>query len=259
MSQPLRVFNVILWVNEVFGGSGFRGVRKHPVRNQNGKRFAAILPNIPGQSCLLATQSHHHFESCLQKMRSGLQHMTFGVSFNLSLEKVALPDALETLTFGKCFNQPMEKATGRGLSGFGGRPGKRRSRGKSFRDITVIHSWGKDSCRKLFSLPEYTAWRRDHRDPCFLLLSCLGKNIRSRSPGVESNWLENEACKTIGTFGVRQWNSHPFCPDKGLTYFHWEQICPLGSLNQSALTKFGQTRKETFKVVNSRVSVHFCF
>ena len=44
-------------------------------------------------------------------MRSGLQHMTFGVSFNLSLEKVALPDALETLTFGKCFNQPMEKAT----------------------------------------------------------------------------------------------------------------------------------------------------
>lgn len=80
--------------------------------------------------------------------------MTFGVSFNLSLEKVALPDALETLTFGKCFNQPMEKATGRSLSGFFRAGPQKEVRGKSFRDITVIHGWGcwgKDSCRKLFS------------------------------------------------------------------------------------------------------------
>lgn len=122
------------------------------------------------------------------KTRSGLQHMTFGVSFNLSLEKVALPDALETLTFGKCFNQPMEKATGR-----------QKVRGKSFRDITVIQGWGKDSCRTFF-LPKYTAWRRD---PCFLFVAVLiGKQICSRSAGVESNRLEHEAYLTIGTFDL---------------------------------------------------------
>ena len=73
--------------------------------------------------------------------------MTFGVSFNQSLEKVALPDALETLTFGKCFNQPMEKATGtEGVD----------LMEKSLRNMTVIQGWGQDSCRMFVSL-EYSA------------------------------------------------------------------------------------------------------
>ena len=40
---------------------------------------------------------------------AGLQSLTFGSSFDRSLENVKLPDQLNELTFGHCFNQKMDK------------------------------------------------------------------------------------------------------------------------------------------------------
>lgn len=125
-----------------------------------------------------------------------------------------------------------------GRSGFGGRTAKGgKGENPTSWPSTVIHGWGgwgKDLVSKTFSLPEYI--QHDVVIPVFSVAVLLGKKYQFK---VRLGWIElvgfYEACKTIGTFGVRQWNLHPFFPGKGLTYFHWEQICPLGSLNQSAL------------------------
>lgn len=148
-------------------------------------------------------------------MRSGLQHMTFGVSFNLSLEKVALPDALETLTFGKCFNQPMEKATGRSLSGFGAKTAKG---GKGANPFVTIHSnsWlgMLNSRRKLFS-------PRNIQHDVVSVQGPPGLNLTGWKMKPAKQSVHSELGNGIPTL---------FFQAKD-----WAQICPLGSLNQSAL------------------------
>jgi len=47
----------------------------------------------------------------LFKKAASLQSITFGGSFNQSLEKVALPSGLQSISFGYAFNQSLEKVT----------------------------------------------------------------------------------------------------------------------------------------------------
>ena len=50
-----------------------------------------------------------NFDRTLEVLPAGLQTLTFGYSFNQSLDKTALPAGLQTLTFGYCFNQSLDK------------------------------------------------------------------------------------------------------------------------------------------------------
>ena len=49
------------------------------------------------------------FDRTLEVLPAGLQTLTFGYSFNQSLDKTALPACLQTLTFGLQFNQSLDK------------------------------------------------------------------------------------------------------------------------------------------------------
>eukprot|EP00435_Cladocopium_sp_Y103_P046332 s2372_g13.t1 len=71
------------------------------------------LPDIPGEVALEGVTQIEGTTIAMFKylnnLPKSLESLTFGESFNQSLERVILPSTLQSLTFGSCFNQSLER------------------------------------------------------------------------------------------------------------------------------------------------------
>ena len=108
-----------LTLNETLGGQGIVGKTAMlsctyiPTDVYAAWRYACGLPNCDRE---FALEGVTHLEGdtlgeYLHHLPCSLASMTFGETFNQSLEWVTLPSSLQSLHFGKYFNQSLERVT----------------------------------------------------------------------------------------------------------------------------------------------------